>query len=88
MTPEVKRIVHPAGELIDFETVFEENTGLARKAEKQGHFERVEYTTDAYGDGAETFFMDLDGRVIELPLENLDRLKNYDHRCQNNRQKD
>ncbi|MCR4577728.1 MAG: hypothetical protein K5784_07460 [Clostridiales bacterium] len=36
---------------------------------------------DAYGDGAETFFMDPDGRVIALPLENLDRLKNYDHRC-------
>ena len=47
----MKKVIHPAGELIDFETVFEENTGLARKAEKQGHFERVEYTTDAYGDG-------------------------------------
>lgn len=36
---------------------------------------------DAYGDGAEVFFMDPDGRAIALPLENLDRLKNYDHRC-------
>ena len=24
----IRRIVHPAGELIDFETVFEENTAL------------------------------------------------------------
>jgi uncharacterized protein YabN with tetrapyrrole methylase and pyrophosphatase domain len=36
---------------------------------------------DAYGDGSETFFMDPDGQVIALSLENLDRLKNYDHRC-------
>lgn len=38
----IKKIVHPAGELIDFETVFEENTGLTEKTEKLGHFERVE----------------------------------------------
>lgn len=47
----IKKIIHPAGELIDFETVFEENTGLTGKTDKHGRFERVEYTTDAYDDG-------------------------------------
>jgi len=42
-----RMIIHPAGELIDFETVFEENTRLTEKTDKCGHFERVEYTTDA-----------------------------------------
>ena len=49
----MKKVIHPAGELIDFETVFEENTALTEKTEKQGHFERVEYTTDAYDNGIE-----------------------------------
>ena len=40
-------IIHPTGELMDFETVFEENTRLTEKTDKYGHFERVEYTTDA-----------------------------------------
>lgn len=47
----IKKVVHPAGELIDFETVFEENAALTEKTDKCGHFERVEYTTDAYDDG-------------------------------------
>lgn len=40
MESKVKKIVHPAGELIDFETVFEEHTSLADPVEKRGHFER------------------------------------------------
>ena len=38
MESEIKRIVHPAGELIGFETVFEEHTALAGKTGKRGHF--------------------------------------------------
>ncbi|MBR6498550.1 MAG: hypothetical protein IKT23_02540 [Clostridia bacterium] len=36
---------------------------------------------DAYGDRAETYFMDPGGQVLSLSAENLDRLKVYDHRC-------
>ena len=50
----IKKIIHPAGELIDFETVFEENTRLTEKTEKRGRFERAEYTTDAYDGGGFT----------------------------------
>ena len=48
---DIKTIRHPAGELIDFETVFEENRSLAGIPDKTGHFERVEYTTDVYENG-------------------------------------
>ena len=51
MNPKIRTIVHPAGELIDFETVFEENSALTDTPLKGGRFERVEYTTDAYDDG-------------------------------------
>ena len=53
MEPKIKTVIHPAGELIDFETVFEENTALTDTPIKTGHFERVEYTTDAYDDGVD-----------------------------------
>ena len=45
-------IVHPAGEIIDFETVFEYDPSIAGEPERTGHFERVEYTTEVYEDGA------------------------------------
>ena len=51
MDTNIKRIVHPAGEIIDFETVFEENNGLTAEPQKRGRFERVDYTTLAYDDG-------------------------------------
>jgi len=44
-------IVHPAGEVIDFETVFLEATELYGEPEKKGRFETVKYTTDVYEDG-------------------------------------
>jgi len=47
----IKTIITKPGEVIDFETVFEENQGLTIAPEKVGHWERVEYTTDVYEDG-------------------------------------
>ena len=51
MESRIRRIIHPAGELMDYETVFEENTAMAEKTGKYGRFERVDYMTDAYDDG-------------------------------------
>ena len=47
----MKTVIHPAGELIDFETRFIENPAIGGKPEKVGRFERVDYTTDVYEDG-------------------------------------
>lgn len=47
----IKTIITKPGEVIDFETVFEENTALADEPDKVGRVERVEYTTDVYEDG-------------------------------------
>ena len=44
-------MIHPAGELIGFETRFTENPAIGGTPEKTGHFERVDYTTDVYEDG-------------------------------------
>lgn len=48
-----KLITTAAGELIDFETVFEESLTLGDTppADKVGRVEKVEYTTDVYEDG-------------------------------------
>ena len=51
MDKEIRTVVHPAGELIDFETVFTENPVIGGVPKKTGHFERVEYTTEVYEDG-------------------------------------
>ena len=41
-----RKVVNKAGELIDFETVFEENTRLRTGVPaKKGTIERVDYTT-------------------------------------------
>ena len=49
---EFRKIVTKPGEIIDFETVFEENprirTGVPKK---RGHCERLDYTTSVYEDG-------------------------------------
>ncbi|MBR4236186.1 MAG: hypothetical protein IKR85_09030 [Clostridia bacterium] len=37
--------------------------------------------SEVFGDGAQAFVRLPEGRIISLPLENLDRLKSYDHRC-------
>ena len=47
-----RTVVHKAGELIDFETVFEENCKLRTGVPtKKGTVERVDYTTSVYEDG-------------------------------------
>ena len=48
-----KIITTAAGELIDFDTVFEESLTLGDTppADKVGRIEKVEYTTDVYEDG-------------------------------------
>ena len=47
-----RKIITKPGEVIDFETVFEENPTLRTGVpSKMGTVERVEYTTDVYGDG-------------------------------------
>lgn len=47
-----RRVVHKPGELIDFETVFEENRNLRTGVPaKKGTVERVDYTTSVYEDG-------------------------------------
>ena len=51
MAKEKRVIVHPAGEVIDFETQFEYNPAIAGEPEKVGHFERVDYFTEVYEDG-------------------------------------
>ncbi len=51
MSEEKRLIVHPAGEIIDFETVFEYDPSIAGEPERTGHFERVDYTTEVYEDG-------------------------------------
>ena len=48
---EKKVIRHPAGELIDFETVFIENPEIEGVPQRTGRFERLDYTTDVYEDG-------------------------------------
>lgn len=48
---ELKTIIHKAGEVIDFETVFVENQGLRGEPKKIGRVERVDYTTSVYEDG-------------------------------------
>ena len=49
---EFRKVITAPGEVIDFETVFEENpllrTGVPAK---KGTIERVDYTTDVYEDG-------------------------------------
>ena len=47
----MKTVIHPAGELIPFETRFVENPDLNGTPSKVGHFERLDYTTDVYEDG-------------------------------------
>jgi len=47
----IKTITTKPGELIDFETTFEENLSLPLDTEKVGRVERVDYTTDVYEDG-------------------------------------
>ena len=53
---EFRKVITKPGEIIDFETVFEENpylrTGVPKK---KGTIERVDYTTDVYEDG-KTYF--------------------------------
>ncbi|MBR6322744.1 MAG: hypothetical protein IKR59_07735 [Lachnospiraceae bacterium] len=44
-------VIHPAGEIIDFETRFELNQAIGEKPQKTGRFERVDYTTEVYEDG-------------------------------------
>lgn len=39
------------GEVIDFPTLFEENTAIAGTPSRMGRVERVDYTTDVYEDG-------------------------------------
>jgi len=51
MSNTIRKIVHPAGEVIDFETEFFENPAIAGEPKRVGHFERVDYTTDVYEDG-------------------------------------
>ena len=48
---EKRSIIHKPGELFDYETVFVENPDLKGEPKRRGHMERVEYTTDVYGDG-------------------------------------
>jgi len=48
---DIKTIIHPAGEVIDFETVFLENAHIYGEPSKVGRFERIDYTTDVYEDG-------------------------------------
>lgn len=49
---ELRKVITSPGEVIDFETVFEENPALRTGVPtKKGTVERVEYTTDVYGDG-------------------------------------
>ncbi len=49
---EFRKIITKPGEVIDFETVFEENLYLRTAVpEKEGRIERVEYTTSVYEDG-------------------------------------
>ena len=48
---EKRTIIHKPGELFDYETVFVENPDLKGEPKRRGHMERVEYTTDVYGDG-------------------------------------
>ena len=51
MAEERKTVIHPSGEVIDFETVFEYNPDIASEPERPGHFERVDYFTEVYEDG-------------------------------------
>ena len=46
-----KLITTRPGEIIDFETIFEENMELDAEPVKKGRMERVDYTTDVYEDG-------------------------------------
>ena len=49
---EYRKVVYKPGELIDFETVFEENPCLRTGVpQHKGTVERVDYTTSVYGDG-------------------------------------
>lgn len=47
-----RTVINKAGELIDFETVFVENTRIRTGVPaKKGTIERVDYTTSVYEDG-------------------------------------
>ena len=49
---EFRKVITKPGEIIDFETVFEENPTLRTGVpKKKGTVERVDYTTDVYEDG-------------------------------------
>ena len=49
---EFRKVITKPGEVIDFETVFEENTRIRTGVPaKAGHCERLEYTTSVYEDG-------------------------------------
>lgn len=47
----MKLITTKPGEVIDFETIFEENLAIGEEPDKVGRVERVDYTTDVYEDG-------------------------------------
>ncbi len=51
MAEEKRLIIHPAGDVIDFEAVFEYDPSIAGEPWRRGHFGRIEYTTDVYDDG-------------------------------------
>ena len=49
---EFRKVITKPGEVIDFETIFEENPYLRTGVPtRKGHVERVDYTTDVYEDG-------------------------------------
>lgn len=48
---EMRTVITKPGEIIDFETVFVENSAIAGDPVRKGHMERVDYTTDVYEDG-------------------------------------
>ncbi len=47
----MRKVITKPGEVIDFETVFEENPRLNEEPVRRGRVERVDYITDAYEDG-------------------------------------
>ncbi len=47
----MKTIITKPGEIIDFETVFEENPAIGEEQTRQGRMERLDYTSDVYEDG-------------------------------------
>ena len=49
---DIRKVIYKSGELIDFETVFEENTRMRTGVPAhKGTIERVDYTTSVYEDG-------------------------------------